>query len=438
MKAEIICIGTELLMGQIVNTNAQFFAKELSELGIDSHFQTTVGDNEKRIHEILELALKRSDIIITSGGLGPTADDLTHESIASFFSVKPVLDKKVLKEIENKFSSRGYTKMPPMNKKQAYKPKDAKWIPNENGTARGIIWNVTRSSSLVARATRNENRVTILTFPGVPSELYSMWDKTVKPYLKKNICKDIIFSRTLKFTGIGESALAEKIEPLFDLKNPTVAPYASLGEVKIRVTSKSNSLSKAKKEVLALSKKVLLKTKDYYYGDDEETLEEIVGKLLTSKKLTISLAESCTGGLLSKRLTDVSGSSKYIKLNVVTYSNEFKNKIINVQKKDLNKYGAVSSQVAISMAKGIKKLAGSDIGFSITGIAGPSGGSKEKPVGLVYFAMAIGNKVKVEKKEFYYRYSRENVRWLSTQFALDWIRKELEMDRGDKGIGNKG
>lgn len=424
MRAEIISVGTELLMGQIVNTNAHFFAKELSELGIDSYFQTTVGDNEKRIHEVLDLALKRSDIIITSGGLGPTSDDITHESISSFFNAKPVLDERVLKEIEEKFSSRGYKKMPLMNKKQAYKPKDAKWILNKNGTARGIIWNVTRSSS-PSRVTSNEQRATIFTFPGVPSELYSMWDETVKPYLKKNICKDRIFSRTLKFTGIGESALAEKIEPFFDLKNPTVAPYASLGEVKIRITSKSKSLSKARKDVLSLSKKVLLKTSDYYFGDDDETLEEVLGKLLVLKKLTISLAESCTGGLLSKRLTDVPGSSKYIKLNVVTYSNEFKNKILNVSKNELDKYGAVSSEVAASMAKGIKKLAGSDIGFSITGIAGPGGGSKEKSVGLVYFGMAIGNKIKVEKKEFYYRYSRENIRWLSSQFALDWIRREL-------------
>lgn len=436
MRAEIISVGTELLMGQIVNTNAQFFAKELSELGINSHFQTTVGDNEERIHEVLNLALKRSDIILTSGGLGPTADDLTHESISSFFNVKLALDEKVLKEIEKKFSSRGYKKMPFMNEKQAYKPKDAKWIPNRNGTARGIIWQIgewekrrkgegENLQSFGSPALRFSGSVLILTFPGVPSELYSMWNETVKPYLKKNICKDSIFSRTLKFTGIGESALAEKIEPLFNLKNPTVAPYASLGEVKIRVTSKSKSLSKAKKDVLNLSKKILLKTKDYYFGDDEETLEEIVGKLLASKRLTISLAESCTGGLLSKRLTDVPGSSKYIKLNVVTYSNEFKNKIINVSKDELKKYGAVSPQVAISMAKGIKELAGSDIGFSITGIAGPGGGTKEKPVGLVYFAMAVGNKVKVEKKEFYYRHSRENVRWLSSQFALDWIRREL-------------
>ncbi len=412
MKAEIICVGTELLLGQIVNTNAQFIANELHELGIDSHFQTTVGDNEKRIHSVLEIAMTRSDIIITTGGLGPTSDDLTHESIASFFNTAPILDKVVLKEIEEKFAHRGYKKMPSMNKKQAFKPESAKWIPNTNGTARGIIWKI--------------NKKYILTFPGVPSELYSMWKKTVKPFLLKNFSKDIIFSRTLKFTGIGESALAEKIEPFFDLKTTTVAPYASLGEVKIRVTSKSKSLSKAKSNVSKICTKILKKTNDYYFGDDDESLEEIVGKILVSKKLTISLAESCTGGFLSKRLTDIPGSSKYIKLNAITYSNSAKNKLLKVPLDVLNKYGAVSPETAIGMAKGIKTLSGSDIGFSITGIAGPGGGSKKKPVGLVYFGLVYKNKIKVEKKEFYYRYSRADIRWLSTQFALNWIRKELK------------
>jgi nicotinamide-nucleotide amidase len=437
MKAEIICIGTELLMGQIVNTNAQFFASELHELGIDSYFQTTVGDNEKRIHEVLELALKRSDIIITSGGLGPTSDDLTHESIASYFNVKPTLDKKVLSEIEKKFSSRGYKKMPAMNKKQAYKPIDAKWIPNENGTARGIIWDVGRESLIVnrisiregIRSTIHNPQLTILTFPGVPSELYSMWNETAKPYLKKISGGNSIFSRTLKFTGIGESALAEMIEPVFDLKNPTVAPYAGLGEVKIRVTSKSKNLAKAKKDVLKTCKSILLKTKDYYFGDDEESLEEIVGKLLIAKKKSIALAESCTGGFLSKRLTDVAGSSKYIKLNLVTYANEAKNKMLNVPDEILKEHGSVSPQVAFLMAKGIKDLASADMGFSITGVAGPSGGSKEKPVGLVYFAIAYGNKVKVEKKQFSYKYSRADIRWLATQFALNWIRESLMVIR---------
>ncbi len=410
MKAEIICIGTELLLGQIVNTNARFFAKELHELGIDSYYQSTVGDNEKRIHEALKIAFSRSDIVITSGGLGPTADDITHESISSYFNKKLVLDKNILNEIKNKFSSVGYKKMPDMNKKQAYKPRDAKWIPNKTGTAPGILLKLPNSKY-------------ILTFPGVPGELYSMWNAIAKPFLKKISGNHHIFSKTLKFTGIGESALAEKIESMFNLKDPTVAPYASLGEVLIRVTSKSKNLNDAKANVNETCKKILAKTGDYYFGLDDETLESIVVKILTSKKLKIAIAESCTGGFLSKRLTDIPGSSAFIDLNLVTYSNDAKNKLLKVPNEKLKKYGAVSPEVAISMASGIKNLAKSDIGFSITGIAGPSGGSKEKPIGLVYFALAYKGKVKVENKIFSSRYSRLEIRWLATQFALNWLRR---------------
>ena len=411
MRGEIISIGTELLLGQIVNTNACFLARELQALGIESYFQATVGDNTKRIHHVLEEALKRSDLIITTGGLGPTSDDLTHEAISSFFNARLILDKANLKQIQKKFYLKGYKKMPSINIKQAYKPKDAKWIPNKLGTANGIIW-------------KRGNKI-IMTFPGVPNEFYQMWNDTAKPYLKKIAGKNIIYSKTLKFTGIGESALAEKIKHYFSLKNPTVAPYASIGEVKIRITAKTKSLSKAKKLVIKTAKKILQKTKDYYFGEDEQSLEEIIAKELSSKKKTIAIAESCTGGLLSKRLTDISGSSKYIKLNAITYSNESKSKLLNVSKQLLNKHGAVSPQVAACMAKGIKSLANTDFGFSITGIAGPTGGSKTKPVGLVYFGLAKKNKVETRRVVFGSNSTRDEIRWLATQYALNWLRVAL-------------
>ncbi|MBI3590330.1 MAG: competence/damage-inducible protein A [Candidatus Melainabacteria bacterium] len=414
MKAEIISIGTELLLGQILNTNARFFASELQELGIESYFQTTVGDNTERIHEVLAQALKRADLILTTGGLGPTSDDLTHEAISSFFNVKLIKDKKVLKQIEKKFYLRGYKKMPGINTKQAYKPKDAKWIPNKLGTANGII-----------RKIKSQKPKIIMTFPGVPKELIHMWNETAKPYLKRLSEKNVIYSRTLKYTGIGESALAEKIEKYFDLKNPTVAPYAATGEVKIRITAKAKSISTAKKLVNNTANKILTKTKKYYFGSNEDTLEGLVASKLISKKKTISTAESCTGGLLSKRLTDIPGSSKYIKFNAITYSNESKNKILQVPLKIIKKHGAVSPETASSMALGIKKLSKTHIGMSITGIAGPDGGSKEKPVGLVYFGLAIGEKVKTQKVLFGSNSSREEIRWLATQFALNWLRKEL-------------
>ena len=463
MKAEIISIGTELLLGQITNTNASFLASELQSLGIDSYFQTTVGDNPKRIHYVLSEALKRSDIIITTGGLGPTSDDLTHEAITSFFKTKTILDKQVLKQIEKKFYLRGYKKMPEMNSKQAYKPKDAKWIPNEFGTANGIMWKVKQEAGSRKQEAgdrrqetgdrrqetgdmKQEDQVSrplcgrgspeaaclmphasilLMTFPGVPSEMKSMWSSYAKPHLKKLANKNVLYSKTLKFTGIGESALAERIEPFFDLINPTVAPYASIGEVKIRVTARTKSLTSAKKLVAPIVKKILTKTKEFYFGEDEETLPELVAKLLIKKNKNIAIAESCTGGYLSKRLTDISGSSKYITLNVVTYSNDAKNKMLRVPNILLKKHGAVSSEVAASMALCIKELAKSDLGFSITGIAGPTGSTKEKPIGLVYFGLAIGNKVKTEKKLFGSNSTRDEIRWLATQFALNWIRKEM-------------
>ena len=447
MKAEIISIGTELLLGQTINTNACFLADEFQSLGIDSYFQTTVGDNAERIHEVLKLALQRADIIITTGGLGPTPDDLTHEAIYSFFKVKPQLDKKNLQQIKNKFYLRGYKKMPEMNIKQAYKSKNAKWIPNKLGTANGIIWKISASGRFSAKggpAYGGETRpselpiphhVLILTFPGVPSEMKQMWTDAAVPYLKKLSKGNILYSKTLKYTGIGESALAEKIKKYFNQKNPTVAPYASLGEVKIRVTAKSKSMKIAKSLVLKTVKNILKKTKSYFYGFDDETLESLLANKLKEKKKTIALAESCTGGFLSKRLTDIPGSSDYIKLNLVTYSNEAKNKLLNIPNETLKKYGAVSSQVAALMAKEIKKLSGCAIGFSITGIAGPGGGSppkagppvveKEKPIGLVYFGLIKGNKVKTQKVLFGTNSTRDEIRFLATQFALNWLRKEL-------------
>lgn len=414
LTAEIISIGTELLLGQTVNTNACFLAEELQSLGIESYFQTTVGDNTEHIHEVLELALQRADIIITTGGLGPTPDDLTHEAIYKFFKTKPLLDKNYLKQIKNKFYSRGYKKMPPMNKKQTYKPKNVKWISNKFGTANGIIW----------KWRKNPNKI-ILTFPGVPKEMYQMWNDTAKPYLRKISKGNIFYSTTLKFTGIGESALAEKIKKYFDLKNPTVAPYASTGEVKIRVTAKARTSKMAKNLVLSVVKNILKKTGKYFFGFNDETLEELVAKKLLSKKETIAVAESCTGGLLSKRLTDISGSSKYIKLNLVTYSNEAKKKLLGVPDEVLKRHGAVSSKVAALMAKGVKKLSNCSIGVSVTGIAGPTGGSKEKPIGLVYFGLAKGNNIKTQKILFGSNSSRKEIKFLATQFALNWLRKEI-------------
>ena len=411
MKAEIISIGTELLTGQTLNTNICFLGEELQSLGIELYFQTSVDDNTGHIQQVINQALKRADLIITTGGLGPTTDDLTHHAVFSFFKAKPLLDKKVLKQIKNKFHLKGYKKMPKSNKKQAYKPKQAKWIDNKLGTANGVIWKT--------------NSKTIMTFPGVPRELKQMWKETAKPFLKKTVKGNAIYSTTLKYTGIGESPLAEKINKFFKLKNPIVAPYASIGEVKIKITGQGKSKKEAKKVTDKTTKQILSKTKQYYFGKDNETLEELLAKKLISQKKTISIAESCTGGLLSKRLTDRQGSSKYIKLNVVTYADESKIKLLGVPKEVLKTHGAVSLQVASLMAKGIQKLSSSDIGLSITGIAGPTGSTKEKPIGLVYFGLAKGKKVKTQKVLFGSNSTRYSVRQRATQFALSWLNKEI-------------
>ena len=413
MKAEIISIGTELLTGQTINTNTAFLGEELQELGIDLRYQSCVQDSIKDIQEVLSIALNRAELIITTGGLGPTSDDLTHKAIFSFFNLNPILDKTVLKDIQTKFKLKGYRKMPKINLKQAYKPKNAKWIRNKLGTANGIIWKINKEQSKL-----------ILTFPGVPREMQQMWSDSIKPYLN-NLSKNSFYSRTLKYTGIGESALAEKINQYFYLKNPIVAPYASIGEVKIKVTGSAKTKDQAKRIAMKTTDKILRKTKEYFFGFNNETLEGLTADKLVKFKKTIAIAESCTGGLLSKRLTDIPGSSNYIKLNVITYSNEAKNKLLKIPNEILKKYGAVSPQVAALMAKNIKQLADTDFGISITGIAGPGGGSKAKSVGLVYFGFAKGNNIKIKKMQFGQNSTRDEIRFLATQFALNWLRKEL-------------
>ena len=411
MKAEVISIGTELTQGFTTNTNSSFLARELFEIGIELEYITTVPDNLKVIHSALKVATNRVGIIITTGGLGPTHDDLTHYAISSYFKKKLFLDKNILNQIKRKFILRGYKNMPKINIKQALKPKGAKWISNKYGTANGMLWKI--------------NKKIILTFPGVPSELEQMWEGFVKEKSKAIFKKKILYSKTLLFTGIGESALAEKIKPYFNLSNPIVAPYASLGEVKIRVTSKARSKKQAEKMANKVINKILKKTRQYYFGSDNDTLEKLVSDLLVKRNKTIAIAESCTGGLLSKRVTDIPGSSQYIGLNLVTYSNESKNKSLKVPKDTLKKYGAVSSQTAALMAVGVKELAKTDIGISITGIAGPSGGTKSKPVGLIYFGLCFGKKIETKKVFFGSNLKRSQIRFLATQYALNWLRQEL-------------
>ena len=417
MSAEIICIGTEILLGDILNTNCHYLAQELAGLGIPHYYQSVVGDNQKRIHQVIDNAISRSSILLFTGGLGPTPDDLTTEAIASFFETPLVEKPETIADISEKFASIGRT-MTPSNRKQALIPQGAQILPNPSGTAPGMIWEIAR---------KNRDSLIIMTFPGVPSEMKQMWRNTAVPFLKnKGWGKNIIHSQMLRFRGIGESALAEKVAPFFELDNPTVAPYASVGEVRLRVSAKASS----EEEAIAIIEPVAQKIKDIagldYFGCDAETLALVVGKLLSDRSHTIAVAESCTGGGLGAMLTETPGSSQYFKGGIIAYANEIKIKLLKVNSNDLDKFGAVSSLVAQQMAEGIKQALNTDYGISITGIAGPDGGTQDKPVGLVYIGLATPDG-KTYSKECHFGNKRQRslIRSLSAYQALDIIRRHI-------------
>jgi nicotinamide-nucleotide amidase len=413
MSAEIICIGTELLLGDILNTNCQYLAQELASLGIPHYYQTVVGDNVERIHQVIATAIKRSSILIFTGGLGPTPDDLTTETIASFFNTPLQEEAAIIQDIASKFRSVKRV-MSPSNRKQALIPQGATTLPNPTGTAPGIIW-------------QPQAGLTIMTFPGVPSEMYRMWQETAVPFLKsQGWGKDTIYSEMMRFRGIGESALAEKVADLFDSQNPTVAPYAGKGEVRLRVSAKASSQAEAIAMIQPLATEIKQIAGLDYFGSDEETLAAVVGKLLTNAQQTLSVAESCTGGGLGAMLTETPGSSSYFLGGVIAYANQVKQALLNVNSQDLAEYGAVSDIVAGQMALGVKQRLQTDWGISITGIAGPSGDTPDKPVGLVYIGIATP-----ENESFSFDYyfgqqrGRELVRYLSSCTALDLLRRNL-------------
>jgi nicotinamide-nucleotide amidase len=413
MSAEIICVGTEILLGDILNTNCHYLAEQLASLGIPHYYQTVVGDNPQRIKQVIETASDRASILIFTGGLGPTPDDLTTETIADFFNSPLVERAEIIDDITKKFAQRGYI-MTSNNRKQALFPQDSSVLPNPTGTAPGMIW-------------QPRPNLHILTFPGVPSEMKRMWQETAIPYLKsQGWGKEIIYSRMMRFRGIGESALAEKVDRLFDLTNPTVAPYASMGETKLRVSAKAKSQQEAIDLIEPVAKEIEAIAGLDYFGSDEDTLSSVVGKLLKQKERTLSVAESCTGGGLGSMLTDVSGSSDYFWGGVIAYDNKVKINFLDVNLQDLEKFGAVSAIVAEQMALGIKKRLGTSFSLSITGIAGPGGGTETKPVGLVYLGLADpdGN---VESYEYCFGdlRDRDTIRYLSACNALDRLRRKL-------------
>ncbi|MFN7714999.1 MAG: competence/damage-inducible protein A [Pseudanabaenaceae cyanobacterium] len=413
--AEILCIGTELLLGEIVNTNAQYLAQQLAILGIPHYYQTVVGDNPERIKQALAIAADRAQIIITTGGLGPTPDDLTTATIAEFFGAPLVEHPEIWQHIQDLYGKLGRT-ITANNRKQALLPEGADVLPNPVGSAPGLIW-------------QPQPDLLIMTFPGVPRELYPMWQQTAAPLLKaKGYSQGQFYSKVLLYWNIAESALAEQVNDLFASKNPTLAPYANYGQARLRITAKADSPAAAQDLIEPMVREILRRTGDYCYGTDTDTLSSVVGDWLKTQGQTLAVAESCTGGWLGQMLTETPGSSAYFLGGIISYSNQIKEQVLGVTAETLETYGAVSAPTAQEMALGVKQRLGSDWGISITGIAGPGGGTDIKPVGLVYIAIADpqGN-VTVTEHRFSPSRDRNWLRMVSSYSALSNLRKRFVM-----------
>lgn len=406
---ELISVGTEILLGDILNTDAQFLSIELARLGISVIHQSTVGDNRERLLAQLKEAADRSDIIILSGGLGPTPDDLTKEVCCEFFGKKMFLHEPTVEKIKTYFSTKGM-EMAQNNLKQAMLPKDCVIFPNDNGTAPGMAI--------------EKDGVHILVLPGPPRELKPMFWNCAVPYLMQ-FSDRIIVSHNIRTFGIGESLMAERVNDLFDAENPTVAPYAKDGEALLRVTA----MARTKEEAENLCEPVINEIKNrldgFVYGVDYTCIEEAVIEKLKEKHMKVATAESCTGGLIAKRITDVPGASEVFDCGIISYANEIKHRVLGVSEDDLNKYGAVSEPVARQMAQGALKVSGADIAVSVTGIAGPDSDSTNKPVGLVYIGLADRDNVWVRELRTS-RKDRSYNRYVSASNALNMIRLYID------------
>ena len=412
-SAELICIGTELLLGDVLNSNAQFIAKELAALGIPHYYQTVVGDNPNRIKQAVAIACERSRLILFTGGLGPTPDDLTTETLADFFGAPLIEQPAILADIEAKFAQRGRV-MSPSNRKQALLPAGAVTLPNPQGSAPGVIW-------------EPRPGLVLMTFPGVPREMQAMWRETSVPYLQANgWVTETIVSRMLRFWGVSESSMAEQVADFLSQGNPTVAPYASHGEARLRISARAPTSKAALTLIQPIERSIKALVGPDCYGTDDDTLATVVGDLLRQRQQTLAVAESCTGGGLGHMLTTVAGSSAYFHGGIIAYDNQVKAQLLQVDQLALTQYGAVSSIVAEQMALGAKTNLQTDWALSITGIAGPGGGSKEKPVGLVYLGLATPTGQVFSFEHYFASFrGRDWVRHLSACSALDHLRRRL-------------
>lgn len=410
MRGELIFVGTELLLGQIVNTNAAYLGENLANLGVDVYYNSVVGDNLDRVKEAILLALSRSDLVMITGGLGPTFDDITREGIASAIGRQLVYDPDVMAQIEAHFK-RVKHPMLPMHKRQAYVVLEGcQVVPNLIGSAPGLIIDV--------------GGKWIIAMPGVPREMKKMCEDVIFRWIAEKVGSGIIKSKVLKVCGMGESTVANELDDIVNsMTNATIAFLCQPGEVCVRITAKAFDSNEATDTINGVVARIKEKLGDNIFAEDTQTMEQVVGSMLSERHRTLAMAESCTGGLVSDRITDISGSSDYFYGGVIAYSNQVKIDLLGVSKDDLNKYGTVSSPVAKQMAQGIRELMNTDYGLGITGIAGPTGATTEKPIGLVFIGLASNDET--YSREFRFVGDRLSIKRWASQSALDMLRREL-------------
>ena len=407
--AEIIAIGSELLTPHRVDSNSLYLTRQLNSIGIEVDLKVVAGDQETRLEQVARSAVERSSLVIATGGLGPTEDDITRKVFARVLHRQMVLQHDILQTIRSRFRSRGL-EMPGNNARQALVPVGARVLDNRLGTAPGL-W-------------LEEGEGVIILLPGVPSEMKAIFEESCLPLLSRRSKGFHLFTRVLRSTGMTESQLDEQIAPIYTpYRNPVTTILAGGGEIQIHLTGRARSLQEAEALVEEVAEPIQVKLGDFIFSSGDQSLEEVVGERLVSKKETLAVAESCTGGLIAERLTRVPGSSRYFMGGVTCYSNQSKVEFTGMPPLLLEMSGAVSAEVARSLAEGVRERMGASIGIGVTGVAGPSGGSPEKPVGLVHLALAMGGRV--EHRECRFSGDREKIRFWASQTALDMVRRKL-------------
>ena len=418
MSAEILCIGTELLLGNITNGNARWLAEQLAALGIPHHRQSVVGDNRERLMAAVREAAGRCRVLITTGGLGPTPDDLTTATLAAAFETPLVEHPEIWAEIQARITARGRV-CSPSNRQQAFLPQGAQVLPNPTGTAPGMIWTPPAGAGI-------QPGFTVLTFPGVPSEMEAMWHATAAPWLRAaGLAEGVFASRMLRFWGVAESTLADQVADLLEQANPTVAPYAGAGEVKLRLTARATSTAEAEALLVPLEAEIRARTGVACFGVDHDSLASVVLEQLRRRGETLAVAESCTGGGLGATLAAVPGASDVFLGGVIAYANAVKQALLGVPAALLESHGAVSDPVAMAMAEGARRATGATWAIAVTGIAGPAGGSAEKPVGLVHLAIAGPDGCSSEGVRFGSSRGRAWIQRLTAGEALHRLRSRL-------------